>query len=97
MITNHLSTSIDNSLPATARMQGIRKHFKDRANQHEFYIANALNTINLDQSFASFQRLDQLFTAFKKQVGSLDIQQNAEPSQLNTIRSCYWPAIWANF
>lgn len=85
MITNHFSTSTDSTLSTTARMQSIRKHFKDSANHHEFYIANALNTVNLDQSFASFQRLDQLFTAFKKQVGSLDIQHDAETSQLNTL------------
>lgn len=85
MITNHFNNPVDSTLSATKRMQHIRRHFQDTQNQHEFYIANAFNTVNLDQSFTSFQRLDQLFTAFKKQVGTLDIQHNAEASQLNSL------------
>jgi hypothetical protein len=85
MITNYLKNESAAYTSATQRMQDIRQHFKNAEHQHEFYIAHAFNTVNFDQSFASFQRLDQLFTAFNKQVGTLDIQHDSEPSQLNSL------------
>ncbi|QXW24990.1 hypothetical protein KXJ74_11575 [Acinetobacter johnsonii] len=85
MITNYLKNEPAAHTSATQRMQDIRQRFKNTEHQHEFYIAHAFNTVNFDQSFASFQRLDQLFTAFNKQVGILDIQHDSEPSQLNSL------------
>lgn len=85
MITNHLNSDSASQSSATQRMQNIRQHFKNADHQHEFYIANAFNTVNFDQSFESFQRLDQLFTAFKNQIGVLDIQHDADPSQSNSL------------
>ena len=85
MITNHLNSGTASQSTATQRMQNIRHHFKNAEHQHEFYIANAFNTVNFDQSFESFQRLDQLFTAFKNQIGVLDIQHDADPCQSNSL------------
>ncbi len=85
MITNYLKNESAAHTSATERMQDIRQRFKNADHQYEFYIANAFNTVNFDQSFESFQRLDQLFTAFKNQIGVLDIRHDADPSQSNSL------------
>jgi hypothetical protein len=85
MITNYLKNESVAHTSATQRMQDIRQRFKNADHQYEFYIANAFNTVNFDQSFESFQRLDQLFTAFKNQIGVLDIRHDADSSQSNSL------------
>lgn len=66
-------------------MQHIRSHFEMPEHQHEFYIASALKTVNFDGTFASFERLDQLFTAFKKQIGTQATDFIEDPLKLNTV------------
>lgn len=66
-------------------MQNIRSHFQTPEHQHEFYIASALKTVNFDGTFASFERLDQLFAAFKKQIGTQTADFVQDPLKLNTV------------
>ena len=66
-------------------MQNIRSHFQIPEHQHEFYIASALKTVNFDGTFASFERLDQLFAAFKKQIGIQAEDFVEDPAKLNTV------------
>ncbi len=82
---------LSTALPSTAEpdsrnfMQHIRSRFQMPEHQHEFYIASALKTVNFDATFASFERLDQLFAAFKKQIGTQATDFVEDPLKLNTV------------
>ncbi|CAB1211874.1 hypothetical protein [Acinetobacter bouvetii] len=73
-------------LSSTEYMQQFRQRFHSPEHQHKFYIASALKTVDLDGSFTSFKRLDQMFEAFKKQVGSLEINEQSNPAQIDTLK-----------
>jgi len=82
-----LSTALHSTAEPDSRnfMQHIRSRFQMPEHQHEFYIASALKTVNFDGTFASFERLDQLFAAFKKQIGTQAANFVEDPLKLNTV------------
>ncbi|NHB57785.1 hypothetical protein G9F32_07030 [Acinetobacter sp. 194] len=74
------------NLNSTQIMQNLRQKFESGEHQHEFFIASALKTVNFNNTFESFKRLDQMFDAFKKQVGKLDANFIEDPLKCNTIK-----------
>lgn len=76
----------ETELNSTQIMQNLRQKFESDEHQHEFFIASALKTVNFNQSYESFMRLDQMFDAFKKQVGKLDANFIDDPIKCNTLK-----------
>ena len=70
---------------STHFMQQLRQRFESGQHDHEFYISKAIKTVNFDRSFESLQRLDQLVSSFKRQVGPIAIDAPLEPEKLNTL------------
>ncbi|MCY6412597.1 hypothetical protein QTA56_10745 [Acinetobacter sp. VNH17] len=73
------------NLNSTEFMQSYRTRFKSADRNQHFYIASALDTVNFDGSFESFQRLDQMLYAFRQKVGVPDLDFLNHQNNLNTI------------
>ncbi|WP_347452894.1 hypothetical protein ABEF90_09855 [Acinetobacter thermotolerans] len=69
----------------TVFMQGLRKQLQQAELQHNFYVSDALQTVNFDNSPQSLLRLDQFFFAFKKHLGTLAPDFSKTLQKLNTV------------
>lgn len=77
---------LDPQMDATELMQSIRHYFASiEQRQHEFYIASALETVHFDGSFESFQRLDHMFAAYRRQKGLLSANLMQDPIKSHTL------------
>ncbi|ATO20041.1 hypothetical protein BS636_10425 [Acinetobacter sp. LoGeW2-3] len=66
-------------------MQGLRVQLHHPNAEYNFYVSEALQTINFDNSPESLHRLDQFFLAFKKHLGTLAADFNKSIQKLNTV------------
>ncbi len=72
-------------ISSTEFMQNIRRKFHNPNHSREFYIHSALLTVHFDGSFECLQRLDQMITAYRKQVGPLNEDFTSDPTKVNSL------------